>query len=222
MLKCLAIKPGSTARNYIMEKRQSYFNPFTFFLILMGAYVLSNNYFKSSAKKIESGAQVLQYMKSEEAKTKYIGTISRVNKANTIFQKNGNVVAMIAVPFISFFTWIFFRRRDFNYSEHLTAIMMFVAFSNLIFTIVIFPLQFIFKTGNAMFIVILLGILLQMLYFMWSLNGFIQLKTTNQRFKSFSVSFLSVLLWAIFSMTAMAVYIYQSWDFYKFFLRIKG
>lgn len=131
-------------------------------------------------------------------------------------------MALIAVPFISFFTWIFFRRRDFNYSEHLTANMMFVAFSNIIFTTVIFPLQSIFKTGNAMFIVILLGILLQMLYFMWSLNGFLQLKTTSQRFKSFSVSFISVLLWAIFSMTAMAVYIYQSWDFYKFFLRIKG
>ena len=129
---------------------------------------------------------------------------------------------MIAVPFISFFTWIFFRRRSFNYAEHLTANLMFVAFSNLIFTIIIFPIQSIFKTGNAMFMVILVGMFLQMLYFMWSLNGFLQLKTAGQRFKSFSVSFLSILFWAIFSMTAMAIYIYQSWDFYKFFVRMIG
>jgi hypothetical protein len=100
--------------------------------------------------------------------------------------------------------------------------MMFVAFSNLIFTIIIFPLQGIFKTGSGMFLVIMLGMLLQMLYFMWSLNGFLRLKTVGQRFKSFSVSFLSILLWALFSMTVMAVYIYQSWDFYKFFVRMKG
>jgi hypothetical protein len=112
LLKCLAIKPGSTARDYITGKRQSYFNPFAFFLILMGIFGLCNNYFKPAAKKVEPNTRVLQHMPSPSAKTKNIGTLSRVNKANTIFQKHGNVVAMIAVPFISIFTWIFFRGVD--------------------------------------------------------------------------------------------------------------
>ena len=220
LLKCLATKPGSTTRNYITGKRQAYFNPFTFFLILMGIFVLSNNYFKPAPKKVELNAQAMQHM-PPGAKAKYMGLISRVNKATTIFRKHGNVVAMVAVPFISFFTWIFFRRRGFNYAEHLTANMMFVAFSNLIFTIIVFPLQAIFKTGSGMFLVVMLGMILQMLYFMWGLNGFLLLRTASQRFKSFWVSFLSVLLWAIFSMIVMAVYIYQDWDFYKFFVRMK-
>ncbi len=129
---------------------------------------------------------------------------------------------MIAVPFISFFSWLFFRRRGFNYAEHLTANMMFIAFSNLVFTVIVFPSQAIFKSGTAVFTVILAGMILQVLYFTWSLNGFLKLKTAGERTRSFSVSLLCILLWTLFSMTAMAVYIYQSRDFYKFFLRMKG
>jgi hypothetical protein len=100
--------------------------------------------------------------------------------------------------------------------------MMFVAFSNLVFTLIVFPTQAIFPSGRAMLVVITAGMVLQVLYFMWSMNGFLQLRASGERLKSFSVSLLCVLLWAAFSMTAMAVYIYQSWDFYKFFLRMKG
>jgi hypothetical protein len=171
---------------------------------------------------MEPSAAVLENIKSPEARSKYIAMISRVNKANLVFQKNGNMVAMIAVPFISFFTWLFFRKRGFNYGEHLTANMMFVAFSNLVFTRIVFPTQAIFPSGRAMLMLITLGMIMQVMYFMWSMNGFLQLRAAGERFKSFSVSLLCILLWAAFSMTAMAVYIYQSWDFYKFFLRMKG
>ncbi len=222
LLKSLAINPGSTARAYILGKRKSYFNPFTFFLILMGLFVLSNSLFKPAGKKLEPDARVLQNMPSSQARTKYVGMISRVNKANAVFQKNGNVVAMIAVPFISFLSWLFFRKRGFNYAEHLTANMMFIAFSNLVFTLLVFPTQAIFRSGNAMFSVILAGMVFQVLYFSWSLNGFLQLKKTGEQFKSFAVSLLCIVLWAVFSMTAMAVYIYQSRDFYQFFLKMKG
>jgi hypothetical protein len=222
LLKSLGTRPGSTARDYVLGKRQAYFNPFTFFLILMGVFVLSNNYFKPATKRMEPGAVVLKNMRSPEARSKYRDMISRVNKATLVFQKNGNVVAMIAVPFISLFSWLFFRKRGFNYAEHLTANMMFVAFSNLVFTLIVFPTQAIFPSGRAMLVVITAGMVLQVLYFMWSMNGFLQLRSSRARLKSFSVSLLCVLLWAAFSMTAMAVYIYQSWDFYNFFLRMKG
>jgi Protein of unknown function (DUF3667) len=221
LLKCLATKPGTTAREYIMGKRKKYFNPFTFFLIMMGVFVFSNNYFSAPLKKVEPDPRIMQRM-PPEAKQKYTATMQRVNTANTVFRKNGNVVAMIAVPFITLFTWLFFRRRGFNYGEHLTANMMFVAFSNLIFTILIFPLHTIFKSGSMMFVIAIIGMLLQALYFTWSMNGFLQLKTASHRFKSFAVSFTCILLWALFSMTAMAIYIYQSRDFYKFFTRMSG
>jgi len=221
LLKSLATKPGTTAREYIQGKRKSYFSPFTFFLILMGIFVLSNNYFLTPVKRFEPDTKVIQRIPTEEGKQKYITTMERVNNSRSFFRKHGNIVAMIAVPFISLFTWLFFRRKKYNYAEHLTANMMFVAFSNLVFTIVIFPLAGLLSpalsglfTGLAMF--------LQVIYFTWGLNGFLELKTAGQRTRSFFVSFLAIILWAIFSMTCMAIYIYQNWHFYEFFTKMKS
>jgi len=111
------------------------------------------------------------------------------------------------------FTWLAFRRRGFNYAEHLTANMMFIAFSNLIFTLIVFPLGK-WITPFAM--------ILQALYLGWALNGFLQLNNTGQRLKSFGIAILVIILWAVFSITLMAIYIYRDWNFYEMFRRMGG
>jgi hypothetical protein len=217
LLKCLAIKPGTTAREYIRGRRKYYFNPFTFFLILMTIFVLSNNLFKKDIVLRQPEAAVLNRIPTEEGKKRYVTMMERSNDASVFFRKHGNVAAMIAVPFISFFTWLAFRRRGFNYAEHLTANMMFVAFSNLIFTLIVYPLFGYLSAGKIPLWATGLAMTLQALYFGWSLNGFLQLNNSRQRVKSFIISLIAVILWAAFSLTMMAVYIYRSWDFYQFF-----
>lgn len=218
LLKSLATRPGTTAREYIHGKRKKYFSPFTFFIILMGIFVLSNNYFLKPVKSLMPDETVLQRIPSEQGKQKYIATMERVNSSRNFFRKHGNIVAMVAVPFISLFTWLFFRRKKYNYAEHLTANMMFVAFSNLVFTLIIFPLGALLGPGMSGSFTAF-AMLLQVVYFSLGLNGFLQLKTTGQRTVSFLVSLLAIGLWALFSITCMAVYIYQDWHFYEFFTR---
>ena len=219
LLKCLAIQPGTTAREYINGRRKYYFNPFSFFLILMGLFVLSNSFFVKPRKITEPNATVLQRIPTEDGKKKYIAMMGRVTKSSNFFRQHGNVVAMVAVPFISLFTWLFFRRKKYNYAEHLTANMMFVAFSNLVFTIIVFPLGSLFSSGKGN-IFIFIAMLLQVFYFTWSLNGFLELRTTGQRTKSFFVSLFAIICWSLFTITCMAIYIYQSRDFYQFFTRM--
>lgn len=221
LLKSLALRPGTTAREYITGKRKKYFNPFTFFLILMGIFVLSNNYFKKETVQKQPDAKVLERIPTQQGKVNYVAVMKRANTVNQVFRKHGNIVAMIAVPFISLFSWLFFRRRGFNYAEHLTANMMFVAFSNLVFTVVIFPLASLVSPSTS-FIITLLALILQALYFAWALNGFLQLTTAGQRFKSIAVSLLIIILWAVFTMLVSAIYIYQSKEFFQFFSRMKG
>ncbi|RYD70508.1 MAG: DUF3667 domain-containing protein, partial [Sphingobacteriales bacterium] len=196
LLKSLATKPGTTAREYINGRRKHYFNPFTFFLILMGIFVLSNNFFVKPRKEFVPDIKVLQHIPTEEGRQNYIAVMERVTTSSNFFRKNGNVVAMIAVPFISLFTWLFFRRKKYNYAEHLTANMMFVAFSNLVFTFIIFPLGALLDTSDLS---TFLALLLQVFYFAWSLNGFLELNTSAQRTKSFFVAFLAILLWSVFT-----------------------
>ncbi|MFT3981395.1 MAG: DUF3667 domain-containing protein [Ferruginibacter sp.] len=222
MLRCLATRPGTTAREYITGKRKTYFNPFTFFLILMAVFVISNNFFSKPVELQEVKAEVLQKIPTEEGKRKYIVMTERGNNVSILMRKHSNIVAMVAIPFISFFTWLFFRRKGFNYAEHLTANMMFVAFSNLIFTVFIFPLLALFSNHSFSFFITFLAILLQGIYFGWAMNGFLQFTTTAQRIKSMLVAISIIFLWAMFSMMLIAFYIYRNSHFLDFFSRMGG
>jgi hypothetical protein len=220
LLKSLATRPGATAREYIQGKRKAYFNPFTFFLIVMGIYVLADAMFVKSAPEQEPDQRVLARIPTAEGKQQYVDMLRRGNNVRHFMEKKANIVAMVAVPLIALVSWMFFYRRGFNYAEHLTANMMFVVFSNLLFALIIFPLRGLFK-GTAMASWLpLIGMLLQTLYLCWSYNGFFQLITAGQRIKSFFVSLFAIIAWFFFSFTVMALYIYQSGDFYKFFVRM--
>lgn len=222
LLKSLATRPGITAREYIQGRRKAYFNPFTFFLIVMGIYVLADVAFSKHVPEQEPDQRILAHIPTAEGKQQYIGMLHRGNNVRYFMEKKANIVAMVAVPLIALISWLFFYRRGFNYAEHLTANMMFVVFSNLLFALLIFPLRALFKDTALANWLPLIGMLLQALYLYWSYNGFFQLKTAGQRTKSLLVSLFAIVAWFMFSLTVMAVYIYQSWDFYKFFGRMLG
>ena len=220
LLKELATKPGMVAREYVVGKRKSYFNPFNFFLIMMGLFVFLNLYFKPPVKKNEPNPYVLARIPTEAGKQKYIAMMHRVGQATGFFSKHGNIVAMVAVPFISLLTWLFFYKRKFNYAEHLTANLMFITFANMVFAIIVFPLQSVFKGEEFSHYFTYAALLLQVIYLTWCLNGFLELRTIGERTKSALVNLLALFLWFVFSLSLMALYIYQNKNFYEFFLRM--
>lgn len=220
LLKSLATRPGATAREYIQGKRKTYFNPFTFFLIVMGIYVLADTFFTKNTPGREPDQQVLARIPTEEGRQKYTAMLYRGNKVQQFMSSKANIVAMVAVPLIALVSWLFFFRRGFNYAENLTANMMFLVFSNLVFVILIFPLRAGLKNSMSTWWFPFAGMLLQALYLWWCYNGFFQLKSAGQRIKSLFVSLFAIVLWFFFSTSVMALYIYQSKDFYKFFGRM--
>lgn len=220
LLGSLATRPGTTAREYIKGRRKSYFNPFTFFLIVMGIYVLVGAYFTKPEPARQPDQQVLAHIPTEEGRLKYTGMFIRGNKVQQFMSHKANIVAMVAVPLIALVSWLFFYRRRYNYAENLTANMMFVVFSNLVFVILIFPLRALLKDSPWAIWLPLAGMLFQAMYLWWCYNGFFELRTAGGRVKSLLVSLLAIVLWFMFSLTAMALYIYQSRDFYKFFARM--
>ena len=222
LLKCLAIRPGTTAKEYLQGRRKAYFNPFTFFLLIMGVYVFLNIYSNSSVKTIRPNSAVLASMPTQAAKQKYITRMKRVDTVSRFTRNNGNILGMIAIPYISLITWLFFRSKHYNYAEHLTANMMFITFSNLLFALLVFPLLALTRNSGAERYLVWIGLLIQSVYLAWSLNGFLSLTSTGSRIKSFSVSLLAIVLWALLTVTAMAVYIYQNKNFYQFFSRLAG
>ncbi len=220
LIKGLTLYPGKVARDYIAGKRKSYFNPYTFFMLMAGLFVLSNIYFKPTAQKIEPNPNMVARIPTEKGKQNYIATMHRVNRATGFMNKHGNIVAMVAVPFVSLLTWGFFYKKRFNYVEHLTANILFITYSNLIFTILVFPLQSIYKGTDFVHYFTFAALFVQALFIAWCLNGFLSLSSFLSRLKSFLVSFFAIILWMVFSMSAMALYIYQNKNFYQFFERM--
>lgn len=209
LLKRLATRPGTTAREYLEGRRKAYFNPFTFFLLAMAVFVFLNVYFAPPPKKTEPDRQVLSKIPSVAGKQNYISRLQRVDHVAHFTRTKGNILAMIAIPYISLFTWLFFRKREFNYAEHLTANMMFITFSNLLFAALVFPLQAAVRGTRAEGIMMWIGMMVQVLYLGWCLNGLFQLKSLA-RLKAFGVSLLAILLWVLLNLLVIGLYIYQS------------
>lgn len=211
LLKELAIRPGIVAKEYINGKRKKYFNPFTFFLLLATLFVLSNGLIRSSDGHGNKDIPIqIINIKDPVQKEKAIATYNRSIKAREFMAKHGNVMAMIAVPFFALFFWLIFYRKTYNYSEHLVANLMFVSFSNLAFTLIVFPLQWIFKGTPWAEMITSIGLLFQIIYFTYAYKAFIQLKGFWATFKVFIASFIGILLWVVITILLIAFYVNQN------------
>lgn len=220
LIKGLALHPGTVAKEYLAGKRKKYFNPFTFFLLLMTVYVLSGTLFKKDEASVSSAGQFSKMPEGPE-KAMTIARYERGIKVREFGTKHGNMIAMIAVPYFAFLFWAIYRKRKFNYAEHLTAAVLFIGFSNMVFTLLVFPLGSLFG-GMVKNMMPLLGLIIQIAYFSWAYNSLLSSKTVGQKLGVFVTSFLGVILWSILTFTAFAIYIYQGWDFLDFFKRMGG
>ncbi|WP_113652137.1 DUF3667 domain-containing protein [Pedobacter namyangjuensis] len=220
LLKELALRPGKVVREYIGGKRKKYFNPFTFFLLLATLFVFSNSFVGTSEATNNNVPESINNTENPEVKSIAMAQYERAIKVAHFTKKHGNVLSMIAVPFLALFFWLVFYRKSYNYAEHLVANLMFVGFSNLAFTILVFPLQAISKNTIWVAFIPLLGLVIQFVYYTIAYKGFMQLSGFGRTLKIAFYSLLAIILWVILSMLAMAVYVYQDWHFYEFFSRM--
>lgn len=220
LLKELALRPGTVAREYIQGKRKKYFNPFTFFLLLAALFVFSNSFVGTSSSSRNEIPADINKITNPEVKKNTIAQYTRAVEIGAFTKKHGNVLAMIAVPFLALFFWLVFYKKSYNYAEHLVANLMFVSFSNLAFTVLVFPLQAILKNTSWVSFIPMLGLLIQLVYYTVAYKGFMQLVGFGQTIKVTLYSLIAIVLWVILSMLVMAVYVYQDWHFYEFFNRM--
>ena len=220
LLKELTFRPGTVAREYVRGKRKKYFNPITFFLLVMVLFVFASTLLHKSVMKQGPDPSILASIPTAEGRAIYTAIMTRAGNAMYVMAKYGNVVGMIAVPFLSLITWLCFRRRGYNYSEHLTANFFFTSYNNLVFALFIIPLEMIFSGLQANQLIILAGMLFHSIYLAWGLSGFLVMRGAWNRIKVLLVGIMATMLWMLLSMTAMSLYIYQSRHFFKFLLRM--
>lgn len=144
-MKRIIYQTGYFSKGIHCRQKKKYFNPFTFFLILAAFYVLSASLRAHDDNSSKSIPDSILKIENPVKKQESILIYQRVIKTQQFFSRNANVVAMIAVPFFAFYFWLVFYRKAYSYSEHLVANLLFISFSNIAFTLLVFPIQMLLK-----------------------------------------------------------------------------
>lgn len=205
LLKQMFKKPGVVAREYIAGKRQKYFRPLNFFLIVAAVVVfMTSSFYKSDDNRSTKLELQAQTMANAEQKKRMLETASRIKTVSTFTEKYSNVIYMMAVPFLSLLFWLFYRTR-FNYIESLVANMYITGFTLLLYALLVVPLRRLIPGSG--FILLILFFLFEIIYRGWAYSQLENRKGMVTLLKAYSVSTLISGLWAFSTYSLIAYYI---------------
>lgn len=122
LTKELATRPGIVIKEYIEGKRKRYFNPFSYLVITVAisAFLVHN-------------FNLLSF------------ETNQTNPATAFATKYVNWIFFFGVPISSFFAWLLFRKKGYNYAETLTFHAFTGGFRIVFFLLIFTPLVIFFR-----------------------------------------------------------------------------
>lgn len=141
-LKGMTLRPAQTIQEYLDDKRYVVTNPIKFFVLIVGTTLLiaSQTGYFDDASAIKSG---FEYGYTQGDETKEIPEEMKVFEEQLMyyyinyFVKYQNIWFLITILFTSFFTYLFFRKRGFNFVEHNIINTYIFVYTYLFFTIMV-------------------------------------------------------------------------------------
>ncbi|MCB0594806.1 MAG: DUF3667 domain-containing protein [Lewinellaceae bacterium] len=136
-MRALLTKPGIVAREYLEGKRKPYYHPVRYLLILITVVTLIT---------LASGVYDLQQNEILHLQNDALGlqpdesTVANQQKIQEEVKKYLNLVALLTLPFVSLVAFWLFRKRAYNYAEHLVMI----AFWSAELAVIGLPIQLMF------------------------------------------------------------------------------
>ncbi len=118
LIGALTVRPGDVALDFVRGKRRSHFNPFTFFVVLMGVAALA----LSASNFID-----------------FVAT-SPSNPVSAFLQRHLNVLIFVQWPLLAAFSGLLFRSKGFNFAERLVLAAYASGLRVVFFTLVVAPL----------------------------------------------------------------------------------
>ena len=210
MIADLAVKPGTVAKEFVAGKRKKYFSPFTFFILSIGILVFSSHLFKAVQEERAVDPKVLAQMPNEAAKKYYVNLVHRTNEGMEFMSKRLNTVAMLVLPFYAFLSWIFFRKRGYNYSEMLVAFMLFQSFVSLVMAVLVIPWIARYKDQSIVLYIFIAVLLLMSVYVGAAQYKFLGFKNGWMFLVTSLVALLGYVLVFVIMVLVIFYYIFQS------------
>jgi hypothetical protein len=210
LIKHLAVRPGHVAREYIEGKRKKYMPPVSFFLIMVGLFVLVNSTFKTFERPGNFAEIKAMLAKHPDVtlRERRLAKITRAEQATKFMSKNSNLVSLlVATPLVTLIFFLFNIRRKYNYTEHLAANFYFAGFSTLFFILLLAPLSHFINSPQFYFSAVTAFLLFEIIYRSFAYYQFINKKGIKHYLLALLPSIIGVALWAVLSYTIIQIYI---------------
>ncbi|MEM9671511.1 MAG: DUF3667 domain-containing protein [Bacteroidota bacterium] len=156
--KELLLKPGATIRVYLQGERKKYSNPLRFLVFVTAAVTLltinldlfGQLYRDTGTLSAEGAAQQMQ------------------NAVKNFIYQYFNIITFLSIPLLAVLSYLFFRRRGYNYAEHLV-VNTFLTTEGMLLYLLIVPGLFYYPA-----IFNLVYQLTWLAYFVWGFTSFLQ------------------------------------------------
>jgi len=147
LVKELALRPGEVVKEYVAGERKKYYNPFNFFLITVAISAFLSAYFHLFDTNLKSN-----------------------NPVSAIITKRVNWILVASVPMQAFFTWLFFRKKKYNFAENIIFQCFLGGFRFIFFVLIFTTFVSLFREYYNIILYIYFGIYI--LYVIWAARQF--------------------------------------------------
>ncbi len=191
-IKQLSLRPGKAVAEYIKGKRKEYYNPLKYYLLLVAVVLIIRMQFNLITPEVPAGFEY------SEKQMLFFGQFLN------LFFKYFNLILLTGIPFISFFSFVIFKKSKYSFAENLILNLYLMGHHSII-NILLFPFFLLFTTGNSQMKFI--QFVTSWAYHSWAFKQFFQISTVKSIFKTLVTIFLGYLCWIILIVTVMMIYV---------------
>lgn len=200
-IKMLLLTPGDVIRNYLNGQTRNYYHPLRFLILTIAISVainLSLGVFDRQQSEIQSLVQTPQ---NEEV-------AAMQQRINQEVKKYLNLIPMLMIPVLALFSYLFFRKKKYNYAENLVLHSFAQGEMAVIGTPMIIISGFLPALNTSL---ILVGvIIISLFYGTYVFRQFYQVGTLQAFVKYFFTYFFSYIILMLTLSIVMIVYLIAS------------
>ncbi|WP_295121207.1 DUF3667 domain-containing protein [uncultured Chitinophaga sp.] len=142
LAKEMVYKPGVVAAEYIAGQRKKYFNPLSFLVIISAIFALvalNSGYFEA----MSAGPSRTSYGKMPPIYAQYM------KESMYIVVHHGKMISIILiVPILTFLSWLFFKKKGYNFAENLVLQALIVGQIHLSMILLFIPAYLLFGAAR--------------------------------------------------------------------------
>ena len=197
-LRDLFVRPGTLITNYLEGQRVRYYQPFKLLLVLaaIGAFIT----LQSGAFSAET---FLETIPEDERQSELALIFADVLQA---FGRFFTVFMFLSVPAYALFSWLFYRKNRYNFTEHLFLMGYYVCFTTILYVlftpIMFFPPPPAIRAGLGLFV-----LLYVIFYQTWVLKVVFQQSWLRTIWKGVLIYFLGAVTYLLILVFLAGVYV---------------